>query len=258
MSASCLDVLRADDLAPTTTAGPRPKAGWSFAKSLEDLRQRVTGSLGVRDDPDRALEVRRRASRRAVPYAPRIARRFFTTRHEPLAALIRRRRSVTWGTVSPAQVDEVDRLGALGERLARHRRSADLSRRGSIGSASLRLRISTDGAVDRERRAHGARTDGSTRTYFPLAAGGLARRTAMMKARAFSDEALLVERRLRDRRMDDRGLVDLELHLAGLDLLHGLGDVEASPSRSSGSASGPAGRAPCRACRRPSWCRAWR
>ena len=60
-----------------------------------------------------------------------------------------------------------------------------------------------------------------------------------------SPRASRAERELADRRVDDAGLVDPELDLAGLDLLRPPCRRRASRCRSSGWASGPGDRAPC-------------
>ena len=64
------------------------------------------------------------------------------------------------------------------------------------------------------------------RTYLPFAAGGFALRTALMMRRGVVAELVRGEGDLADRNVDDRRLVDAELHLTGLDLLERLGDVE--------------------------------
>ena len=62
--------------------------------------------------------------------------------------------------------------------------------------------------------------------YLPLAADGFALTMLSISACALAIEPLGRERNLADRRVHDARLVDAELDLAGLDFLHGLGDVE--------------------------------
>ena len=57
------------------------------------------------------------------------------------------------------------------------------------------------------------------RTYLPFAAGGFALRTALMMLDGVLAELVRGEGDLADRNVDDRRLVDAELHLTGLDLL---------------------------------------
>ena len=63
-------------------------------------------------------------------------------------------------------------------------------------------------------------------TYVPFAADGFARTIWSMKAPRFSRSCLLGEGDLPDGRVHVSGLVDAELDLARLDLLHGAADVE--------------------------------
>ena len=63
--------------------------------------------------------------------------------------------------------------------------------------------------------------------YLPFAADGLARTMLSSSAEAFSIRFCGGKGDLADRRVHDAGLVDAELHLAGLDLLDRLGDVRA-------------------------------
>ena len=61
--------------------------------------------------------------------------------------------------------------------------------------------------------------------YLPFAAAGLARTISSIDRRVVLQQALLVEARLADHEVDDRGAVGAVLDLAGLRLLDGLGDV---------------------------------
>ena len=68
-------------------------------------------------------------------------------------------------------------------------------------------------------------------TYLPFAAAGFALITVSIRVFAFSRSLSGAERDLADRGVDDRRLVDAELDLAGLDLLHRLADVERHRAR---------------------------
>ena len=62
-------------------------------------------------------------------------------------------------------------------------------------------------------------------TYLPLAAAGLARSTAWIRASALACELLGAERHLADGGLHDAGLLGAELDLTGLELADRLGDV---------------------------------
>src|ERR1051325_7997585 len=93
-----------------------------------------------------------------------------------------------------------------------------------IAPSLLRLRLG-HGRVEGDRRAHGGRdVDGADVLAF--GSRGLRLADGVDDRRGVVRELVRAERDLADRHVDDRCLIDAELHLAGLDLLDRLGDVE--------------------------------
>src|SRR5436190_4629724 len=133
------------------------------------------------------------------------------------------RSSVTCGTVMPLKSSTnafvAEPMPSVNSEIA-----SAFSWRVFMRSPLFRLGLG-DGRVDRNRRAH-RRRDVNRADVLPF------RRRRLRLANGVDDRRGVVlqliggKRDLSDRNVNDRRLVDAELHLAGLDLLNCLGDVE--------------------------------